>query len=70
MCWMVLLPCVLHWTICLAISHAIFVATPLAPRLLHSRRFFRMTVEIEDFASLGAILDESQIYIGGGKQYI
>ena len=68
MCWMVLLPCVLHWTIYLAISHAIFVATPLAPRLLHSRRFFRMTVEIEDL--LGAILDESQIHIGGGKQYI
>ena len=27
-------------------------------------------VEIEDFASLSAILDEAQIYLGGGGQHI
>ena len=29
-----------------------------------------MMVEIKDFASLSAILDESQIYLGGLGQYI
>jgi len=70
MCRMVLVRCVLHWTIYLAISHAIFGGETTCSWTVHSPRFCRMMVEIKDFASLSAILDESKIYLGGLEQYI